>query len=99
LHLSGPARCVLGMGTVLFFVVLTGAEPSVLRAGVMAALSLLGVLLGRPRSTAALLAGAVLILLITDPALVHDVGFQLSVAATAGIVSLASPLAAWMASL
>ena len=38
-------------GTVAFFVVLTGAEPSVMRAGVMAGLALTGILLGRPRST------------------------------------------------
>jgi predicted membrane metal-binding protein len=37
-------RFALGMGTVL-----AGAEPSVMRAGVMAGLALIGVLLGRPR--------------------------------------------------
>jgi competence protein ComEC len=96
LRLSGAARFALGLGTVAFFVVLTGAAPSVLRAGVMAGLSLYGVLLGRPRSTAAILAGAVLALLVHRPGLVYDIGFQLSVAATAGIVALAPPLAARM---
>src|SRR5207248_11295162 len=52
-----------------------------------------GVLLGRPRSTASLLGAAVLVLLASDPSLVYDVGFQLSVAATAGMVGLASPIA------
>jgi competence protein ComEC len=93
LRLSVRGRFILGAATVLFFVVLTGAEPSVLRAGVMTVLALLGVLLGRPRSTASVLGGAVLILLAADPSLVHDIGFQLSVAATAGIVALASPIA------
>ena len=50
-------RFALGLGTVAFFVVLTGAEPSVMRAGVMAGLALIGVLLGRPRSTGSILAG------------------------------------------
>jgi competence protein ComEC len=63
-------RFALGMGTVAFFVVLTGAEPSVMRAGVMAGLALIGVLLGRPRSTGSILAGAVVVLLVLDPALV-----------------------------
>jgi competence protein ComEC len=85
-------RFALGLGTVAFFVVLTGAEPSVMRAGVMAGLALIGVLLGRPRSTGSILAGAVVVLLVIDPALVWSVGFQLSVAATAGMVALATPI-------
>jgi competence protein ComEC len=99
LRLSPLARFLLCGFTVLFFVVLTGAEPSVLRAGVMALLMLLGVLLGRPRSTASILGAAVLVLLAADPSLSSDIGFQLSVAATAGLVALASPLAtklAWL---
>lgn len=93
LRLSRWPRFALGLGTVVFFVVLTGAEPSVLRAGVMAGLTLLGLLLGRPRSTATVLAAAVFGLLVIDPALVWSVGFQLSVAATAGMLALATPFA------
>jgi competence protein ComEC len=94
LGLSVRGRFALGVSTVVFFVVLTGGEPSVLRAGVMVVLALLGVLSGRPRSTASILGAAVLILLVADPSLVSDIGFQLSVGATAGIVALASPIAA-----
>jgi len=93
LHLSRVPRFLLGLSTVVFFVVLTGAEPSVMRAGVMASLTLVGVFLGRPRSTAAVLASAVLVLLVLDPTLVWSIGFQLSVAATAGMIALASPVA------
>ena len=95
LRLSRWPRFALGMGTVAFFVVLTGAEPSVMRAGVMAGLALIGILLGRPRSTGSILAGAVLILLVIDPALVWSVEFQLSVAATASMVALASCEVGW----
>jgi competence protein ComEC len=93
LRLSRWATFALGGTTVLFFVVLTGAEPSVMRAGVMAGLSLFGVLTGRPRSTASVLAAAVLILLVLDPTLVWAVGFQLSVVATGGMTLMASPIA------
>jgi competence protein ComEC len=93
LGLTRWPRFFLATGTVAFFVVLTGAEPSVMRAGVMAALMLIGVLMGRPRSTASILASAVLVLLALDPWLVWSIGFQLSVAATAGMVALATPLA------
>ncbi len=93
LRLSRWPKFVVGFGAVAFFTVLTGAEPSVLRAGVMACLALVGVLMGRPRTTASILSAAVLGLLVLDPWLVWSVGFQLSVTATAGMVALASPLA------
>jgi competence protein ComEC len=44
------ARFAIGLGAVGFFVLLTGAEPSVLRAAAMSGLTLLGIFLGRPRS-------------------------------------------------
>jgi competence protein ComEC len=87
------ARFLIGIAAVGFFVVLAGAEPSVLRAAAMSGLTLLGIFLGRPRSPPAILGGAVLLLLARDPTLVHAVGFQLSVAATAGMALLAQPLA------
>lgn len=87
------ARFVIGVSAVGFFVLLTGAEPSVLRAAAMSGLALLGVFLGRPRSPPAILGGAVLLLLAHDPTLVHAVGYQLSVAATAGMALLAQPVA------
>lgn len=87
------ARFVIGIAAVGFFVLLTGAEPSVLRAAAMSGLTLLGVFLGRPRSPPAILGGASLLLLAQDPTLVHSVGFQLSVAATVGMALLAQPLA------
>jgi competence protein ComEC len=94
LRLSLFGRFLLGGGSVVAFVVLTGAGPSVLRAGLMALLTLLAVLLGRSTSGLSALSGAVLILLAADPSLAWQVGFQLSVAATAGIVALASPIVA-----
>lgn len=93
LRLSRWPRFLIGFGLIVFFVVLTGAEPSVMRAGVMAGLAMIGMLLGRPRSAGSVLAGAVVGLLALDPALVWSVGFQLSVAATAGMVALATPIA------
>jgi DNA internalization-related competence protein ComEC/Rec2 len=93
LRLGRGARFALGLATVAFFVVLTGAEPSVLRAGVMSGLALVGVFLGRPRSAGTVLSAAVFALLVVDPSLVWSVGFQLSVGATAAMVALAAPLA------
>jgi competence protein ComEC len=93
------SRFLIGLGSIGFFVLLTRAEPSVLRAAVMSGLATLGVFLGRPRSPASILGGAVLLLLAINPTLVYSIGFQLSVAATAGIAALAAPVAAWLRSL
>ena len=93
LRLRRWPKFLMAFGTVSFFVVLTGAEPSVMRAGVMATLALVGASLGRPRSTASMLSAAIVVLLALDPWLVWSIGFQLSVAATAGMAALAAPLA------
>jgi competence protein ComEC len=87
-------RFALGACAVGFFVLLTGAEPSVLRAAAMSGLTLLGVFLGRPRSPPAIVGGAVLALLAINPTLVYSIGFQLSVAATTGMAMLSAPVAA-----
>jgi competence protein ComEC len=91
-QLGRGTRFAAGAAAVGFFVLLTGAEPSVLRAAAMTGLTLLGVFLGRPRSPAAILGAAVLVLLAINPTLVYSIGFQLSVAATAGMALLANPL-------
>ncbi len=84
---------VAGAVLVVAFVVVTRWEPSVLRAGVMALLVLAGVASGRGpggRRALCLAAGA---LLLVDPGLLEALGFQLSVAATAGVLWV-GPLAA-----
>lgn len=91
---AGPkARVGAALLVVAFFALVTRWEPSVLRASAMASLAMIGLLAGRPRDTAALLAAAVLVLLVADPGLAHSLAFRLSVAATAGIVALAGPIA------
>lgn len=76
-----------------FFALTTRFEPSVLRAVVMAGLAAFASTIGRPVSSLQLLGLAVALLLAVDPLLVHQVGFQLSVLATLGIVTLAEPIA------
>jgi competence protein ComEC len=74
------------LGVVLGFSAVVGPQPSVLRATLMAALVLLALLLERDASVPNSLALAALIVLAARPADLHDPGFQLSFAATAGIV-------------
>ena len=100
LALAGPllrrlglrGRWVATLAVIGFFGLLTRWEPSVLRAGAMAALACTAGTLGRPAGRLRLLALAVSLVVLVDPLLVHSVGFQLSAGATAGIALLARPL-------
>lgn len=88
-----------GRALVLFallglFAVLTRFEPSVLRATAMAGVGIGSAALGRPVDGRAGLSWACAGLVLLDPFLVRLVAFQLSAAATAGIVWLGAPLAA-----
>lgn len=71
---------------VLSYVLLAGLSASVLRAAVMAFILLAGQWLGRPRSGLAALALAAIVMTAIDPLSAEDAGFQLSFAATAGIM-------------
>ncbi|MCC6315388.1 MAG: ComEC/Rec2 family competence protein, partial [Thermomicrobiales bacterium] len=86
------AGATAALAGIVAYSAVSGGTPSVLRAGVMAAIALLGMLVGRQRESASLLAAAVAALVLLRPVLVEDVGFQLSVAATAGLIVLAGPL-------
>lgn len=70
------------------FVFITGFEPSVLRAALMAAILLLSAILYREPDIYAAIALSCIILLAVSPCMLFNVGFQLSYAATLGIVML-----------
>lgn len=78
-------RLVATVALIGWFVVLTRAEPSILRAGAMAAVGAVAFATGREREPPRLLAIAVVGLLLIDPLLVRSVGFWLSVGATFGV--------------
>ncbi|MFZ4515522.1 MAG: ComEC/Rec2 family competence protein [Acidimicrobiia bacterium] len=86
-------RCLGAATVVVIFVVMTRGEPSVLRAAAMALLSLLALRNGRTVSSVRCLALASGVLVVIDPFLVFRPGFQLSVAATAGLVVGSQPIA------
>ncbi|EIE98310.1 ComEC/Rec2 family competence protein [Saccharomonospora glauca] len=86
----GPRTSAVLAGLALVgFVVLVGYEPSVLRAGVMGAVALLALVLGRRGSALPALAAAVCVLGLADPEMAVSMGFVLSVVATAGLVLVA----------
>jgi len=72
---------------VIAFVVMTGAEPSVVRAAIMAMIMLIGDQIGRATYIRNAIAGAALIMVLMNPRiLAFDIGFQLSFMALIGIV-------------
>jgi len=93
------ARWAATIALVAWFVSLTRFEPSIVRAGAMAAISATAYVLGRERSPARLLWLAVAGLLLIDPLLVQSVGFWLSVGATAGVAVIGPWLAPRLACL
>jgi competence protein ComEC len=84
---SPRLRAVLGLLGLAVFVVVTRWEPSVVRAATMAGLVLTGRFFGVPVDGWTAFGGAVVALLLVSADLVFDVGFQLSVAATAGVLA------------
>ncbi|WJL95682.1 ComEC/Rec2 family competence protein [Microbacterium sp. ET2] len=99
LGLRRGARTMVSLVALGGFVVLVTPEPSVVRAGVMAAVAMLAVLLGRSGIGLAVLSLAVMVLLAVDPWLSTSLGFALSVVATGSLLVLAPPLAAGLARL
>jgi len=75
-----------------WFVLLTRAEPSVLRAAVMAGLVAMNAASGTSMNARTILASTVIMLLLIDPMLAWSVGFALSVGATAGLAWLSARL-------
>jgi competence protein ComEC len=90
--LSRRRRAVVTLTAIVAYTLFAGASPSVVRAAVMAAVALLAVESGRGSRVLVGLAWAVAGMIVLTPATVGDVGFQLSAAATAGLLAWTTPL-------
>ncbi len=82
----------LGLPAAAFFIVMTGAPASAVRAGVMQALVLCAPLVRRENDPPTTICAALLVLLAQNPWALLNVGLQLSFASTAGIVFFAGGL-------
>lgn len=84
----GPRRRgILGLLALAVFVVATRWEPSVVRASLMAGVVLGGRVVGIPFDSWAALGSSGTLALLVSPELAGDLGFQLSVLATIGIMA------------
>ncbi|SHF49094.1 DNA internalization-related competence protein ComEC/Rec2 [Desulforamulus putei DSM 12395] len=90
-----PGRFIawVAIPVLLFYAVMTGLGPAVFRSTIMAMLLLLAYHLGRQPDWPTTLAAAAGIILICNPLDLYDIGFQLSFAATWGLLYLTPKLA------
>ncbi|MBR5134665.1 MAG: ComEC/Rec2 family competence protein, partial [Clostridia bacterium] len=84
-HRKGAA---IGMVIALAFTALCGFSPSVTRACVMTFLVLSGCLFRRRPEGLNSVGGAAFVMIAVDPFVIYDIGFQLSIVSTLGIVML-----------
>jgi competence protein ComEC len=85
-------RTTLLVPIVFIYVLLTGASPSIVRAGVAGIAGLLAILASRPTDGWLLWLAPAAWLLTRNPNNLFDVSFQLSFGAVAGLLLLARPL-------
>lgn len=77
---------LLSIFAIVLYILIVGISPPTLRAAVMGIVAYSASLLGRVVYPLYLLIFAALVLMIFDPKIISDVGFQLSFLATAGIL-------------
>lgn len=85
-RVSRQARLIGQMGFVAGYVVLTGAPISVVRAGVMLALTTLASLIWTESDALTSLCGAVTLICLVNPASLMDIGLWMSAFATLGLL-------------
>lgn len=97
--IAGRRRAMLlSIAAVLGYATLVGFSPPVARAVVMGILLVIASASGRRTSGITSILAAAAVMAALDPRIVRDVSFQLSFAATAGIVYFAAPLRQWLIS-
>lgn len=73
---------------ILFYALLAGMDPPILRASVMAILTYSALIIGKKEASLIILLLSAWVMLFLWPQLVEDISFQLSFAATSGIILL-----------
>jgi competence protein ComEC len=92
-RLSGKKRAFwIAAAGIAIYTILVGASAAVVRAAAMGILYMIAIRLGRSTYAPASLAAAALVMTLLNPHTLWDVGFQLSFAATVGLVLYTEPL-------
>jgi len=89
--LSRRPRSAIVIAAIVAYTIIAGAEASVIRAAIMGGVVLIARESGRPSGAAAALGLACWGLLLAEPRMIDDIGLQLSLVATAGLLVLGGP--------
>ena len=92
LRISYRPKMITGAILVVFYSLLTGLPPSVMRAAVMAEFLILAKLLDRKADTLIILVFVCALMLLINPLLLANISFQLSFITTFGILLCVTPL-------
>ncbi len=99
-RLFGPRWGALtAVAAIVVYTILVGASASVVRAAIMGGVSILAVQTGRRQNGLNTLAFTAAVMTLVDPNILWEVGFQLSFAATLGLVLFGTPLMDWFTAL
>ncbi|MCU0523896.1 MAG: ComEC/Rec2 family competence protein [Elainella sp. Prado103] len=93
---SNSLRVGIGLGTLILYLGLTGAEASILRAGIMGGATLFALWFDRQIKPVGLLLVAATLLLLWNPLWIWDLGLQLSFLATLGLLITLPHLSRWL---
>ncbi len=83
---------VAAIAGIMLYTILVGASPSVVRAAIMGSLSIFALQIGRRQAALNTLGFVAALMVLWNPLLLWDIGFQLSFAATLGLIMFAEPL-------
>jgi competence protein ComEC len=89
----------IALAGVIAYAALVGGQPSVVRAAIMGGLYVVAIAIGRRNTALVAIAFAAAIMTAVSPHIVHDVSFQLSFAATLGLILVTPMLAGLFESL
>jgi len=92
---STTISIVLGFIVIIFFIIMTGASATAIRAGIMASIMLLGRMTNRKYLAGRALVTAGLLMVAYDPRVLVDMSFQLSFIATGGVLYLTPKVINW----
>lgn len=96
LKVKPPYQGLITVFVLILFTYITGCSPSVVRAAIMGIMLLAGSMLNRKSDVLTSLSAACLFILLHNPLTLYDIGFQLSVGGTAGIILFYKSLSGYL---
>ncbi len=86
---------IFGVIVIILFIIMAGASPTAIRAGIMAVIMLLGRMTGRRYDAGRALVIAGFLMIAYDPRVIIDMSFQLSFIATGGVLFVTPKVINW----